>query len=67
MFYGRDSFKEGRDSIAYPIEVDIAGGACGIEAGTLDGKTVSAIAYFGYEDCINNVWRFVKQTMKGRA
>ena len=34
MIYGRNSFKKDRSGIAYHIEMDITGGACGIEAGT---------------------------------
>ena len=30
MIYGRDSFKKDRSGIAYHIEMDITGGACGI-------------------------------------
>lgn len=36
MFYGRNGFKKDRGGIAYHIEMDITGGACGIEAGAWD-------------------------------
>lgn len=36
MFYGRNSFKKDQSGIAYHIEMDITGGACGIEAGAWD-------------------------------
>ena len=65
MFYGRNSFKKDRSGIAYHIEMDITGGACGIEAGAWDSKTVPAVARPCYEDCADHDRRFGWQTMKG--
>ena len=64
MFYGRNSFKKDRGGIAYHIKMDITGGACGIEAGAWDSKTVPAVTCPCYEDCINNDGHFRWQTMK---
>jgi hypothetical protein len=65
MFYGRDSFKKDRGGIAYHIEMDITGGACGIEAGVWYRKAVPASACSGYEDYADNGRRFHRQTVRG--
>ena len=39
---------------AYHIKVDITGGACGIETGAWDSKTVPAAAFPCYEDCADH-------------
>ena len=64
MFYGRDSFKKDRSGIAYHIEMDITGGACGIEAGAWDSETVPAVTRPCYEDCADDGRCFRWQTMK---
>ena len=43
MFYGRNGFKKDRGGTAYHIEVDITGGACGIETGAWDSKVLTMI------------------------
>ena len=65
MFYGRNSFKKDRRGIAYHIEMDIAGGACGIEAGAWVSETVPAVTCPCYEDCADYGRCFGRQTMKG--
>ena len=65
MFYGRNGFKKDRGGTAYHIEVDITGGACGIETGAWDSKTVPAAAIPCYEDCADYDRRLGWQTMKG--
>ena len=65
MFYGRNGFKKDRGGTAYHIEVDITGGACGIETGAWDSKAVPAAAFPCYEDCADHDRRFGWQTMKG--
>lgn len=64
MFYGRNGFKKDRGGIAYHIEMDITGGACGIEAGAWDSETVPAAARPCYEDCADYGRCFCRQTMK---
>lgn len=64
MIYGRNRFKKDRSGIAYHIEMDIAGGACGIEAGTWNGKTVPAASCPGYEDCTDDGRCFSRQTVR---
>ncbi len=64
MFYGRDSFKKDRGGASYHIEMDTAGGACGIEAGVWNGKTVPASACTRYEDCADDGRRFGRQAVK---
>ncbi len=61
MVYGRDSFKKNRDGIAYYIEMDIAGSACGIETGAWYGKIVPAAPCSGYENCTDDGRRFSRQ------
>ena len=65
MFYGRDSFKKDRGGTAHHIEMDITGGACGIEAGAWNGKTVPAASCPGYEDRTYDDRCFVRQTVRG--
>lgn len=65
MIYGRNSFKKDRSGIAYHIEMDIAGGACSIEAGAWNGKIVPVASCSGYEDHIDNGRCFVRQTVRG--
>ena len=65
MTYGRDGFKKDRGGIAYHIEMDIAGGACGIEAGDWDGKTVPAVARPCYEDFADDGRYLCRQTVRG--
>lgn len=64
MIYGRDSFKKDRSGIAYHIEMDITGGACGIEAGAWDGETVPADARPCYENCTDYGRSSGRQTLK---
>ncbi len=64
MIYGRDSFKKDRGGTSYHIEMDITGGACGIEAGVWYRKTVPAPACTGYEDFADDGRRFGRQTVK---
>ena len=64
MFYGRNSFKKDRGGIAYHIEMDITGGACGIEAGAWDSETVPVVTCPCYEDCVDYGRCFGRQTMK---
>ena len=65
MAYGRNRFKKDRGGIVYHIEMDITGGVCGIEAGAWNGKTVPAASCPGYEDCTDDGWCFVRQTVRG--
>ncbi len=65
MTYGRNCFKKDRGGIAYHIEMDITGGACGIEAGIWNCKTVPAASCSGYEDCTDDGRCFVRQTVRG--
>ena len=65
MFYGRNSFKKDRSGIVYHIEMDITGGACGIEAGVWYRKTVPAPACTGYEDFADDGRRGGRKAMKG--
>ncbi len=65
MFYGRNGFKKDRSGTAYHIEVDITGGACGIENGTWNGKTVPAASCPDYEDCTDDGRCFGRQTIRG--
>ncbi len=64
MIYGRDSFKKDRGGTSYHIEMDITGGACGIEAGVWYRKTVPAPACTGYEDFADNGRRFGRRAVK---
>lgn len=64
MIYGRNSFKKDRSGIAYHIEMDITGGACGIEAGAWDSETVPAVTRPCYEDCADYGRCFGRQTVK---
>lgn len=65
MFNGRNGFKKDRGGTAYHIEVDITGGAWGIETGAWGSKAVPAAAFPCYEDCADHDRRFGWQTMKG--
>ena len=65
MFYGRNRFKKNRSGTAYHIEMDITGGACGIEAGAWDSETVPAVTRPCYENCADYGRRFGRQTVKG--
>lgn len=65
MFYGRNGFKKDRSGTAYHIEVDITGGACGIETAAWDGKTVPAATCPGYEDYTDDGRCFGRQTVRG--
>ena len=65
MTYGRNRFKKDNGCNIYHIEMDIAGGTCGIEAGAWDGKTVSAAPCPYYEDCTDDVRNCGGQAVKG--
>ena len=63
--YGGNGFEKGGDGTADHIEMDIAGGACSIEAGAWNGKIVPVASCSGYEDHIDNGRCFVRQTVRG--
>ena len=62
--YGGNGFEKGGDGTADHIEMDIAGGACGIEAGTWNGKTVPAASCPSYEACTDDGRCFGRQTVR---
>ena len=64
MRYGRDSFTKGWGGVAYHIEMDLTGVACGIEAGAWDSETVPAVTCPCHEDCVDYGRRSGRQTMK---
>ena len=64
MFYGRNGFKKARSG-TYHIEMDITGGACGIETVARDGKTVPAAICPGYKDYTDDGRCFGRQTVRG--
>lgn len=62
--YGRNHFKDDRGGIAYHMEMDLTGGASGIEAGVWDSEAVPAATRPCCEAGADYGRRFGRQTIK---